>query len=259
MKKILLITLFLICNLVIAQDISIDIIYLKDGSVIKGTITKMVIDKELILKMDDDSTIILEMDRIQKIEKDQSSTIPSYEKSSNYDRNDTTIEKWEEKVDNSLIANKKKKRKGKFWKVLGDLAVATINKTAENIKNQPSGEDQEYYGTEEYEDAADIIEDEYENTHSSTIESTGSICFVNPNIYARKIIFINRNSKKEETITVGKANYRKTNSSCIYDIPTGIYNCKIFTVFSKKMIAQYSIRINEGEEASKILTKNNYN
>ncbi len=219
----------------------------------------MIINKELTLETDNGSTIILEMDRIQRIEKDQLSTITSYEEEPNYNSNDTSTA-WEE-VDTSPVINKKKKRKGKFWKVLGDLAVATINKTAENIKNQPLDEnqDQEYYEIEEYENSDDIIENEYESTFSSTAESTGSICFINPNLYARKIILANRNSTKEETITVGKSNYGKANNSCLYDIPTGIYTCKIYTVFSKKMIAQFSIRISEGEEISKNLTKNHYN
>ncbi len=34
-KSILTYTIFLICNLAIAQDIPIDIIYLKNGSIIK--------------------------------------------------------------------------------------------------------------------------------------------------------------------------------------------------------------------------------
>ena len=227
-----------------AQSKQIDVVYLNNGSILKGTITEMIVNESLTVKMDNGSIMKVKMANVKKIVKE---TLKEVE-------NTETIRK--NNINETEIVSKPKKKKGKFWKALGNIVVTTLNKTAEDVKNRQNSETNNK--TSEIEESEEFLEED-EETVNELNNDVGSICFVNPNYYSRKIILTNRTNGKQQTIIVGKANYGKTVNSCAYDISSGIYDCKVYTTFSRKMIEQYNIRINSNEETSKNLTKNHYN
>ncbi|WP_299883185.1 hypothetical protein [uncultured Lacinutrix sp.] len=230
-----------------AQSKQIDVVHLNNGSILKGVITEMIVNESLTVEMDNGSIIKIKMSDVKKVIKETSEKLENNKNiavKTTEEDDDEIIEEVEEEI-------KSKKKKGKFWKALGNIAVATLNKTAENVKNKDSNE--ESTDLEEYDE---IEEEEIE---SETNSNVGSICFLNPNYYSRKIVLTNRTNGKQQTILVGKANHGKNTNSCAYDISIGIYTCQVFTTFSKKMIEQYNIRISSDEETSKKLTRNHYN
>ncbi len=234
MKKIICIIVLSIPLLIKAQSSQIDVVHLNNGSILKGTVTEMMINESLTIKMDNGSIIKVKFAEVKKVVKETTEETGTIE---------VVLE------DEIEEEGKPKKKKGKFWKALGNIAVATLNRTAENVKNGRSDENT-------YDESSDIEEDETENEIN---ENIGSMCFINPNFYSRKVVLTNRITGKQETILVGKASYGKTVNSCAYDITAGIYDCKVYTTFSRKMIEQYNIRINPNDETSKMLTKNHYN
>ena len=237
MKKIIYILILSIPLFLTAQYKQIDVVHLNNGSILKGTITEMIMNESLTVRMDNGSIIKVKITDVKKVVKESLKDI----------KNEVV------QVDNIETEEevKPKKKKGKFWKALGNIAVATLNKTAENLKNGNSSETNSEESTDE--------DDETNTEEIEMSDNLGSICFINPNFYSRKIILTNRTTGNQETILVGKANYGKTVNSCAYDISAGIYDCKVYTTFSRKMIEQYNIRINSNDETSKTLTKNHYN
>jgi len=243
MKKTLLIITLLITSLIYSQN-EVDVVYLKNGSIVKGNIVKIVPNKDVKLTTENGSVFIFKMSDIDKIEKETSNVIVKKE-----------------------VVKKSKKKKGKFWKSLGKFATNVLDeaaKNAENNSNKPTNDEiNENEPIENSENEIEYNENEYgENEYKDeevTIDSVGTICFNNPNFYARKIVLTKRNATTSETILIGKSSYGKTTSECNYDIPSGIYLCKVYTTFTGKLIEQFTIRVNEGEDTSKNLNKNHYN
>lgn len=229
MKKILLIITLLITSLIYSQN-EIDIVYLKNGSIIKGNIVKIVPNKDVKLTIKNGSIFIVKMSDIDKIEKETNNVVVKNE-----------------------VLKKRKEKKGEFWKSLGKFATNVLDEAVKNVENNSSNPTNNDINEDPIED------NEIEHNEETTIESVGTICFYNPNFYARKIVLTKRSTTTPETILIGQSSYGKTTSECNYDIPSGIYLCKVYTTFTNKLIEQFSIRVNEGEDTIKNLNKNNYN
>jgi hypothetical protein len=72
MKKIILVTIFLMGSLfAFAQQNWQEVVYLKDGSILRGTIIEQVPNKSLKIQLDDGSVFVHEMDEVEKITKEQ--------------------------------------------------------------------------------------------------------------------------------------------------------------------------------------------
>ena len=67
-KSILLVSIILIHICAYAQEM-IDVVYLKNGSVIKGQITEMIPDKHIKIETSGGSLFVYSFDEIEKIEK----------------------------------------------------------------------------------------------------------------------------------------------------------------------------------------------
>jgi len=254
MKKTILILSFLFTCYITAQNTHIDVVYLKNGSVIKGIVTELIVTENLTIRTDNGSIIIAKMTDVKQIVKQQNSSVDELNNLYSRQENiDVAIEKGNsevEVVEDSEEIEEKPKKKGRFWKALGNIVVSTLDNTAKNIRNKESNKSS-------YESEYDTIEGFDDVSKKDT--SVGSICFVNPNYYSRKIILINVATSVEKIIVVGNTNYGKTTKSCAYDLPIGVYNCNVYTTFSKKIIEQYQIRITSENTVSQQLTKNQYN
>lgn len=78
MKKSVLILLLILSSIItIAQNNIRDIVYLKNGSIIKGTIIELVPNKDIKIQTSDGSIFVYEFDQVEKIEKDNVSNIDS--------------------------------------------------------------------------------------------------------------------------------------------------------------------------------------
>lgn len=230
MKKILLIITTLITTLIYSQN-KIDVVYLKNGSIVKGNIVKIVPKKDIKLTTENGSIFIFKMSDIDKIEKEKRNPV-------------------KEKIVKREVVEKPKKKKGKFWKSLGKFTTNVLDEAAKNNTNKPTNNEIE----------ENIGNDEVVNEEDEVVsESVGTVCFYNPNFYSRKIVLTKRNATNSETMLIGKASHGKTVSECNYDIPSGIYLCKVYTTFTSKLIEQFSIRIEESKDLTKNLNKNHYN
>lgn len=88
----------------------------------------------------------------------------------------------------------------------------------------------------------------------------GNVCFLNPNFYARKVIMIKRGSQDQHELLIGPGQTRKSPAnSCIYDIPVGVYDCEIFTTFTKLKIESFSLRVEKKSELVKELNMDHKN
>ncbi|MFT5217770.1 MAG: hypothetical protein ACI83H_002911 [Glaciecola sp.] len=92
-----------------------------------------------------------------------------------------------------------------------------------------------------------------------TSDRVGSLCILNPNHYSRKIVLIQSMTSKVFEIIVGQAPYGETTEGCIYDIPIGIYECQVYTTLNQSLTEKFNIRINEGKELKKNITKDHRN
>lgn len=70
-KRIVIVMLLLVtCVVSFAQERQVDVIYLKNGSVIKGTVIELVPDKQVKIRMADGSLFVYRMDEVDRIEKE---------------------------------------------------------------------------------------------------------------------------------------------------------------------------------------------
>lgn len=248
MKRILFILILLVSFFSFAQKSFIDVVYLNNGSIIKGLITEMDFNESITIRTDNGSILIVKVAEVKKVLKEERIVGEIGE-----EELDVKLSSEDEILIDEMDKPKKKK-KGKFWKALGNIAVATLNRTAKNVKdNQSKNDDFSEDETSEMEDDFEIGDNEENNTN------LGSICIINGNSYSRKIVLVNRQSGYEEVIVIGKAGYGKTTNSCAYDIPAGVYDCKVYTTFSKKLVEQYNLRIIANDEISRTLIKNHFN
>lgn len=92
-----------------------------------------------------------------------------------------------------------------------------------------------------------------------TNESHGDICFTNANMYSRSVIITHRDSQKEYSLLIGKGNLNSATTECLYEIPSGVYECKVYTTFTKKMIENFNLRVKPDKELVKELNLNGSN
>jgi hypothetical protein len=70
-KKLVVIVLFLLVSVVsFAQERQVDVIYLKNGSVIKGAVIELVPDKQVKIRTADGSLFVFQMSEVDRIEKE---------------------------------------------------------------------------------------------------------------------------------------------------------------------------------------------
>jgi hypothetical protein len=85
MKKIILLTVFLTSSLVaFAQQDFQEVVYLKNGSVLRGTIIEQIPNKSLKIQLSDGSVFVYEIDMVEKITKEPIYNSPYQRKQSTY-------------------------------------------------------------------------------------------------------------------------------------------------------------------------------
>jgi hypothetical protein len=77
MKKFLLLTVFLAGSLVaFAQQNFQEVVYLKNGSILRGTIIEQIPNKSLKIQLNDGSVFVYEIDMVEKITKEPLDNLP---------------------------------------------------------------------------------------------------------------------------------------------------------------------------------------
>ncbi len=271
MLKIIQILFFFIYITAFSQKV-LDVVYLNNGSVIKGSIVKIVPNKDVKLTTDNGSVFIFKMSDIkeitketqpeqkeeQVINKDSEKEIenePVNENPTNFNNDNTIVDK--NHGDDYVFEEKpKKKKKSKFWKSLGNFAVKVLDNAAENAKNNTANETSTDNNPEIDNTSEEIYQDENSTREEEpvTTESVGTICFVNPNFYSRKVKLTKRNAYDTKQMLIGGSD-----KSCNYDLPVGVYSCKVYTTYTGKLVESFSLRIVDGEEVSRKLNKNEFN
>lgn len=87
---------------------------------------------------------------------------------------------------------------------------------------------------------------------------TGEICFVNPNIFSRKMVLTHKTTQKSYTAIAPEDYTQKETTACLI-VPIGSYSCKVYTTFSHSVVEQYDIYISFGKKQTKRLVKNERN
>lgn len=264
MLKIIQILFFFISITAFSQKV-LDVVYLNNGSIIKGTIVKIVPNKDVKLTTDNGSVFIFKMSDIKEITKETEEAINKelekeaenelvIDNQANFNNDNHTVD--ENHGDDYVFEEKpKKKKKSKFWKSLGNFAVKVLDNAAENANNN-TNETSTDNNPEIDNTSEEIYQDENSTREEEPIamKSVGTICFVNPNFYSRKVKLTKRNAYDTKQMLIGGSD-----KSCNYDLPVGVYSCKVYTTYTGKLIESFSLRIVDGEEASRRLNKNEFN
>jgi len=111
MLKRLLILLFLMLSVLIAQNDSSDIVYLKNGSIIKGKITQFITDSIVTIEIEQNNALSFKMSEIEKFVLGSNEVVAN--KSSSLQNNNQNIESenlTKEKINWGEMSNKPKSK-----------------------------------------------------------------------------------------------------------------------------------------------------
>lgn len=229
MRKFIVVFSLLVLPFLVCAQKQIDVVYLTNGSVIKGTITEMVMNESITVQMDNGSLIKVKMSDVQKVEKEEAE-----------ERN-----------------KEAKKKLSKFWGKVSGVALEAAGEATEEALNErlsPSGEPSSSGTTRE------STSQESTPTAKQTVKNRkGEVCFVNPNLVSRRVVLTNKSTGDALELLIGEARYGEKVKGCLHEIPIGVYECKVYTTFSLKLVEQFTIQVNAIKKDSVELNNNNQN
>lgn len=229
MKSYFIFALIVMNNFAFSQ---LDIIILKDSSILKGTILEINPTADVKINTTCCGVISILMTNIDKIIK-VSATQPSNEENDGTANPQLTTQEPESLELDDEQGNKKGENAKKFFK---ELLITTVD-----VLTTPVPVDGEEQTNQEVP----------ENISSENSIPIGNICFQNQNNYPRDVEIINKSTNEKSTLRLPKSA-----KSCLYDLEAGTYSYVVYSVnelFNGRVITAQSQIVIEPDLTKEVL------
>jgi len=85
------------------------------------------------------------------------------------------------------------------------------------------------------------------NTNTDHSGPVADVCINNYRYYKRRVVLTHRKTGLKKTLLMDAGSSRYPKISCLYEIPSGVYNCKVYTTFSNSLIEDFEVRLLSGK------------
>ena len=89
------------------------------------------------------------------------------------------------------------------------------------------------------------------NTNTGYSGPTADVCMSNYRSYKRRVVLTHRKTGLKKTVLMARGSSRYPKKSCLYEIPSGVYNCKVYTTFSNTVIEDFEVKL-QGNQSNEI-------